>query len=168
MIRSTLDDMAAEVCAPFCEARALRRGQSAEARKRELKRKLADRKATRGRVCRWCQATDAEVLWTGRRDECAACERARGRASCKRCQGPRATGHTSNHCPRCDGPPAWLSPVVVLDASSDRERTIYRAPHGVRRGIPRVSVAGAFHPLPEDGSPLVVELPTSVWLRTRD
>lgn len=126
-------------------------------------RVAALRAAVLDRECRWCEATDAETPWSTRFDQCDACRLARQRSKCATCGGPKATGHNANHCPRCDAPPSWLAAVVVVDESSDRERTIYRAADGRR-----VSVASRFYLLPRDGSPLVLTLPTPVWVRTRD
>lgn len=59
-------------------------------------------------------------------------------------------------------PPAGQTLVILLDAGSDREHHIYRSLHG--RCVP---LGKRLYPVPEDGAPLVIELPTSVWVGTR-
>jgi hypothetical protein len=94
--------------------------------------------AVRGRVCATCQATDAEVPWSKCNDACSACHRTRFR----RARGKR------------------LIDVIVLDEATDREKTFKRdATSGW------VSVAGQLIKVVEE--PLVVSLPTEVWVRVR-
>jgi hypothetical protein len=139
-----------------CRARA--NSRTAARRARERARNLRRQKETHGRACRYCGAADDETCWSKNESECAACNKARERFPCSRCQGP-ATARAAR-CYGCERP-AWMEPVILLDAASDRERTVYRAKH-----LGRVEVAGWVFKVTE-GEPLVVTLPTEVWVRVR-
>jgi hypothetical protein len=121
---------------------------SYDARHNRASRRLRDRLDVRGRVCRWCEAAD---------HVCGACERQTQRPGgrCGSCRGPRARWG----CPRCHRP-AGLVTVVVLDAGSDRERTVYRTP---KDGA--VSVGGRLLRPHEDL--VVVSFPTEKWVEVR-
>lgn len=151
-----VEALRAEVLAPFGG------GAGSDRSERERRRKLADRSATRGRTCRWCQATDAETHWSSKADQCAACEVARRRRKCPTCDGPRAV----RYCIRC-GAPSYLVPVVLLDKGSDRERTVYRGASTRRDGSSSRRITIASRQILVTDDPLVIELPTERWLRTR-
>lgn len=111
----------------------------------------------RGRSCRWCKLEDHETAWSRTSNECAACNRARHRGQCK-CGAPRtAAGACAVPCE----PPSWLEPVILLDAGGERERVVYRAKHG-----DWIEVAGRAFKVSE-GEPLVVTLPTDIWLKVK-
>jgi hypothetical protein len=128
--------------------------------RRASRRERAHRRQVdvRGRQCRWCQAFDHETRWSQNNAECAACNRSRHRIPCPSCGGPAAA--RAARCASCEAP-GWLTAVILLDEGSERERTIYRAS---RRGW--VSIDSKDYAVTE-GEPLVVTLPTEVWVRVR-
>ena len=88
------------------------------------------------RWCQWCTAREGEKFFAGVYNTCNSCARMRFRDKCHRCDGPRM----KDRCSRCDPPPVqrskkgdWVE-IILLDASSDEERTIYRAPASYREG----------------------------------
>lgn len=113
-------------------------GAGRMSRQRAWEAKNAMRAAALGRVCRWCQARDDEVGWSGRPDECATCNRrcmpGRG-GRCGRCNGPRmftmrgrgAERHAvvGRWCLRCDRKPEGAMEVIWCDRRSDRERRVW-------------------------------------------
>jgi hypothetical protein len=122
----------------------------AEARRR----KQYHARPHRGRVCRYCAGTDAEVNWFhGMTDVCPPCDRARTRNPCRTCDGPTRRGL----CPTCSPAPEGMVKVIVVDEATDRERVVYRTPV--------VSVAGRKMSV-SDETP-VVTLPSKAWARLR-
>lgn len=65
-------------------------------------RALARRRMVLGRMCSRCGETDAEALWGQGAEECAACERRRGRNGlCARCGDIRWTWAGKKRCGAC-------------------------------------------------------------------
>lgn len=143
-------------CSDACGSRQWRDSN----RRYTTKRKLAYRRAVLGRKCRWphCQVTDAEQPFSTL-SECLACakQRTRPRGKCGRCGGPKKP----YGCPTCDRPTGMLR-VVLLDASSDRERTVYRAIHSGW-----ASCAGRRFRVRPGQVDKVLTLPTKLWSSVR-
>ncbi len=121
--------------------------------------------APKGRVCKWCEATDKEAEFRGMEMECLVCYSTRHRpgGKCGTCGGPRARWG----CPRCHRPKGMLR-VILLDAGSDRERVIYRAPGQLTPAVVlgkqvRCRDFIEFRCVRD----LVVTLPTPQWVSTR-
>ena len=90
----------------------------------------------------------------------------RCRDKCASCDGPRMRGR----CSRCDPPPQeppfsggeWVE-IILLDASSDEERTVYRAPTSNRsEGVVSFQFLGQRR---REEEPVVLSLPRKQFLR---
>lgn len=123
---------------------------------REGRYRSRNRVATLGRVCKHCQATDAEVAWSRNLAECEACSRARYRLACPKCGAPVA-----RWCVACDKrPPEVVEVILVEDGPAERERIVWR-----QRMRGWVSVKNEHRRV--TGSQIVVALPTEQWLQLR-
>lgn len=134
--------------------RPLYRGQRARRRKRM--------KARPGLVCRWCEATNAEVAWSATTSECSACARARQRCSCPKCSRPVTNYTGRSWCVDCDRIPAGYAEVILLDAGSNRERTVWRKVFDEGQWV-----SVAYRKIRLKADPLVLTLPTAQWVRVR-
>jgi hypothetical protein len=153
-------DKRVHYCSTACyeAVRAVRMGRALRPEWDPWRRRVkTGRREPAGRACKWCHLGDHEVAWSRNNSECAACNRARQRSACK-CGAPKTDiGACAVPCEV----PTWLESVVLLEEGSDRERTVYRALH---HGW--LEVAGRSFKV-EEGEPLVVTLPTEVWVRVR-
>ena len=140
-----------------------RAGGRSEAGKAGRRRRLAKIQARTDLTCVWCQAKSTEVTWSKNVNACAACARARLRVACPKCGAPVTHHVARGWCVSCDPKPEGFVEVILLDAGSDRERTVWRRPCGKRRQW--VSVADHHRHAKTD--PVVLTLPTDQWLRTR-
>lgn len=113
------------------------------------------------RRCQWCSATEQEKKFRHqRKNTYDSCGRMRDRDRCLKCNGPKFWGR----CGRCDPPPKDRLEVILLDRSSDEERTIYRAVEKVREGT-RISVASKRFYV-DTSAPVVISLSRKDFLRT--
>ncbi len=117
------------------------------------------------RWCQWCTAKDGEKAFF-KRHTCRSCDRMRCRDKCASCDGPRMRGR----CSRCDPPPQeppskggeWVE-IILLDASTDEERTVYRAPTSNRsEGVVSFQFLGQRR---REEEPVVLSLPREQFLR---
>ena len=123
------------------------------------------RAAKRHRWCQWCTAKDGEKAFF-QRHTCGSCARMRCRDKCASCDGPRMRGR----CSRCDPPPqlppskgeGWVE-IILLDDSSDEERTIYRAPTSHRsEGVVSFQFLGVRR---REEEPVVLSIPREQFIR---
>ena len=115
-----------------------------------------------GRVCKWCLAREDEKKFRHRlKNTCDSCGRMRERDRCRKCDGPKFWGR----CGRCDPPPEGKEQVIILDSSSDDERTIYRAVTTTRSGS-SIQLAGKKIYVDPEDTPFVLSLSRKDFLRT--
>lgn len=129
--------------------------------KAQRKRRLARIQARTDLTCEWCQAKSTETKWSKSLRECLPCNRARARCACPECGAPVSLRVARSRCVRCDPKPKGFVEVILLDAGSDRERTVWRLGNvgqwiTISRQATKVT-----------SDPLVVTLPTAKWIRTR-
>jgi len=112
------------------------------------------------RVCQWCTATEKEKGFKyGLKDCCDSCSRKRTRNKCVRCDGPRM----KDRCSRCDLPPRGKVEVILLDDSSEYERTVYRTPSSRDIDEVTIQIGGVFLQVTE---PVVISLSRAEFIRT--
>ncbi len=82
--------------------------RSATGKASHKRRRIRLRSSVLGRICKWCESTDEEVissgkLWSSLKDCCAKCDRQMRRNPCPTCGGPFYIGNTGKRgCLICD------------------------------------------------------------------
>ena len=114
--------------------------------------------------CKYCLVFAHEATFY-RREMCASCEARRRRYGEHRCGSLLMRDGT---CIRCDPVPDGMVEVIVLDAASERERTVRRRRFGGKSGnfVSILDRQYTTRDLDED-EPLVVSLPTEQWVKVR-
>lgn len=153
-------------CSKRCSERAAATRPSNAARERTRRKVFREEKT--GRCCRYCGDYDTDGVLFQRKDMCSACDRALYRGGlCPKCKIPRRLIHRRGHCFTCQKPPVGWFSIVLIEASTERERLVWRYndPHR-HPTLYTASIGGKVYAF-DKGELAVLILPTDRWAKIR-